>query len=246
MIKALLFDVFGTLVDWHTGVRHAGELVGRSVGATRDWGKFALDWRAGYGPAMAAVNEGRAPWQTIDAIHRDILDALAPGYGLEGMPEADKRELNRVWHRLPAWPDVGEGLDLPRREFLLAPLSNGNVSLLIGLARTNGWQWDCVLSSELAGKYKPDASVYLTAARLLDLDPSQTMMVAAHAGDLQAAAAAGMATAWIHRPMEFGPVSPPPKFEETSATITADMVAPDLIALARRLAKSDHAGNACT
>ena len=231
-----MFDVFGTLVDWHSGVHRAGELTGRSVGSVQDWSQFALDWRAGYGPAMAAVNEGRTSWRTIDAIHRTILDELLPGYGLATLEEADKRELNKVWHRLPAWPDVGEGLDLLRQDFLLAPLSNGNVSLLIDLAHTNGWQWDCVLSSELAGKYKPDPSVYRTAARLLDLNSAEIMMVAAHVGDLRAAAATGMATAWIHRPLEFGPVAPPPTFDEVSPTMAADLVAPDLISLSRQLA----------
>jgi len=234
VIKALVFDVFGTLVDWHTGVRQAGELAGRSVGSEQDWSQFALDWRAGYGPAMAAVNDGRASWQTIDGIHRAILDELLAGYGLETLTEAEKQKLNKVWHRLPAWPDVGAGLDLLRRNHLLAPLSNGNVSLLIGLARTNGWRWDCVLSSELAGKYKPDPSVYRTAARLLDLNSAEIMMVAAHVGDLRAAAATGMATGWIHRPLEFGPVAPP-KFEEVSPTIAADLVAPDLTTLSRQL-----------
>ncbi|MYD89165.1 MAG: haloacid dehalogenase type II [Caldilineaceae bacterium SB0662_bin_9] len=245
-MKALVFDVFGTLVDWHTGVRQAGELAGRSVGSERDWSQFALDWRAGYGPAMAAVNDGRASWQTIDGIHRAILDGLLAGYGLETLTEANKQELNKVWHRLPAWPDVGEGLDLLRRNYLLAPLSNGNVSLLIGLARTNGWQWDCVLSSELAGKYKPDPSVYRTAARLLDLNSSEIMMVAAHAGDLRAAAATGMATGWIHRPLEFGPVAPPSKFHEVSQTIDADLVAPDLTTLSRKLADVNKGNSAGT
>lgn len=231
-----MFDVFGTLVDWHTGVRQAGELAGRSVESERDWSQFALDWRAGYGPAMAAVNDGRAPWQTIDDIHRAILDGLLAGYGLETLTEADKQELNKVWHRLPAWPDVGEGLDLLRRNYWIAPLSNGNVSLLIGLARTNGWHWDCVLSSELAGKYKPDPSVYQRAAGLLGLDSSAIMMVAAHVGDLQAAAATGMATAWIHRPLEFGPVASPPQFDEMAPDIAADLVAPDLFSLSRQLA----------
>ena len=231
-----MFDVFGTLVDWHTEVGQAGRQAGRAVGSAQDWSRFALDWRAGYGPAMAAVNEGRMPWQTIDGIHRAILDDLLPRYGLETLEEDDKQELNRAWHRLPAWSDVAEGLDLLRRNFLIAPLSNGNVSLLIDLARTNGWHWDCVLSSELAGKYKPAPSVYRTAARLLDLEASETMMVAAHAGDLEAAAATGMATAWIHRPMEFGPVDPPPKFDEVAKEISADLLAPDLVSLCRQLA----------
>ena len=239
MIKALVFDVFGTLVDWHSGVRQAGELAGRSVESERDWSQFALDWRAGYGPAMAAVNDGRASWRTIDDIHRAILDELLAGYGLETLTEADRQELNKVWHRLPGWPDVDEGLDLLRRNHWLAPLSNGNVSLLIDLARTNGWHWDCVLSSELAGKYKPDPSVYRTAAKLLDLNSSEIMMVAAHVGDLRAAAATGMATAWIHRPLEFGPVAPPPKFDDVSPTIAADLVAPDLTTLSRQLADFD-------
>ena len=236
MIKALVFDVFGTLVDWHTEVRQAGEQAGRSVGSTRNWSRFALDWRAGYGPAMAAVNEGQIPWQTIDGIHRTILDELLAGYGLETLEEADKQELNQVWHRLPAWPDVGKGLNHLRRDFLIAPLSNGNVSILIDLARTNGWHWDCVLSSELAGKYKPDPSVYRTATRLLNLDPSEIMMVAAHAGDLEAAASTGMTTAWIHRPMEFGSVDPPPKFNEVAQNVSANLLAPDLVSLCRQLA----------
>ncbi len=205
-VKAIAFDVFGTLVDWYGSLVREGESLAARTGLEVDWHQLAEDWRAGYGPAMQKVNEGLVPWETIDFLHGQILEELMPRFGLAGLSPGDVHEFNLAWHRLDAWPDVHEGLTRLRDKYILAPLSNGNVSLLVDLARFNGWNWDCVLSSELAGKYKPDPVVYLTAARLLGLAPHEVLMVAAHSSDLEGARNAGLRTGFLSRPREFGQV----------------------------------------
>lgn len=204
-IEAIVFDVFGTLVDWYSSISEAGRELGIRTGLEADWNKLALEWRAGYAPALARVNAGEAEWATLDVLHAEILEELLPRYGLEGLSAEDRKHFNMAWHRLRAWPDVGEGLSALRPGFLLAPLSNGNVSQLVDLGRHNDWRWDCVFSCELAGRYKPDSEVYLTATRLLGLEPDRVLMVAAHANDLKGARSAGLRTAYVHRPHEFGP-----------------------------------------
>lgn len=206
-IEALTFDVFGTVVDWRSTIIREGRELGRRKSLDVDWAAFADDWRAGYGPAMLRVRNGEAPWTLIDDLHRQILDSLIPRYGLEKLSEEERADLNRVWHRLQPWPDAVEGLTRLKRKYIIATLSNGNVSLLVNMAKHAGLPWDTVLSAEVAGTYKPDPKVYQAAARLLGRPMEKVMMVAAHPGDLRAAAALGMKTAFVPRPLEYGPDS---------------------------------------
>lgn len=200
----LAFDVFGTVADWHRSV--ALDIAQRAP--TVDAAAFARDWRAGYRPAMDRVMSGELGWTRIDDLHRMILDQLLPRYGLDHLDEAERADLNRVWHRLAVWPDVAEGLARLRRHFICTPLSNGNISLLTEQARHAGIQWDCVLSAEVFGKYKPDPDTYLGVARIFDVTPDQVMMVAAHQSDLDAAAQYGLQSAYIERVAEFGHDAP--------------------------------------
>ena len=226
-IKALTFDVFGTVVDWRSSIiREAAVMELRIDGA-----KFADDWRAGYQPAMARVRSGELGWTSIDVLHRQILDELIEKYKITGLTEARKVHLNRVWHRLDPWPDAWLGLTLLRRKFVCATLSNGNVSLLVDLARHGGLTWDCVLSAELYRAYKPDAKVYLGAAETLGVKPEETMMVAAHKGDLLAARKAGLQTAFVERPLEKGPGGG----ADTGKEDWMDVYAKDFVDLARQL-----------
>lgn len=230
-IKALAFDVFGTVVDWRGSIIRDGEAFGRSRGLAVDWAALADAWRAGYQPAMARVRSGELGWTKIDALHRMILDSLLPRFGLSGLSEADKDHLNRVWHRLEPWPDSVEGLTRLKRRFVIATLSNGNVSLLTDMAKRAGLPWDCIFSAETFHHYKPDPETYLGVAGLLDLHPSQVMMVAAHKDDLRAARGSGLATAFARRPMEFGPETAP----DLAADPAFDIVAEDFLDLARQL-----------
>ena len=204
-IKALTFDVFGTVVDWRAGLIRAGRLLGRAHRLTVDWAAFADAWRAGYAPAMNRVRSGQLPWTPIDQLHRLILDELIPRFGLERLSKPEREHLNRAWHRLPAWPDSVAGLKRLKKGYIIATLSNGNVSLLVNMARAAKLPWDTVLSAELVHHYKPDPEAYQGAARLLGLEPHQVMMVAAHKGDLDGAARAGLRTAFVARAMEKGP-----------------------------------------
>src|SRR5919198_1872882 len=199
-IKALTFDVFGTVVDWRGSIIREGMKFGTQHGMAVDWGAFADAWRAGYRPAMDRVHRGELPWTNLDALHRMRLEELLSQFGITGLSEADKDHLNRVWHRLDAWPDAVEGLTRLRRRFVLATLSNGNFALLTNLAKHAGLPWDCILSAELVQKYKPAREVYLLAPRLLDLAPEEVLLVAAHAADLRGAQAAGLRSAWVPRP----------------------------------------------
>ena len=203
-VKAITFDVFGTLVDWYGSLVREGEFLGMRTGLDIDWNQLAREWRAGYGPALQKVNEGIVPWETLDFLHLQILEDLLPRFGIADLSPGDVQEFNQAWHRLQAWPDVSRGLSLLRSNFIVAPLSNGNISLLVDLARHNSWDWDCVLSCELAGIYKPRPAVYQTAAQLLGLPPEEILMVAAHSHDLEGARGVGMRTGFLHRPMEFG------------------------------------------
>ncbi len=200
-VVALTFDVFGTVVDWRTSIIREGRLLSQKKGFEVDWDSFADRWRAGYGPAMNQVRTGEVPWMKIDQLHRRILDELVLEFDLSGLSEAEVAELNRVWHRLIPWPDSVLGLGRLRSKFVLATLSNGNVSLLTNMAKNAGLPWDCVLSAELSGHYKPDHEVYEKAADLLDLPPHRIMMVAAHKDDLRAAQAVGFKAAWVPRPL---------------------------------------------
>lgn len=232
-VRALVFDVFGTVVDWRSSVIREGEALARAHGVVVDWGAFADGWRhEGYLAGIARVRSGEWPWMRVDEIHRSKLDELLPRYGLTGLAEADIAEFNRVWHRLAPWPDSVHGLERLRRRFTIAPLSNGDFSLLTNMAKHSGLPWDCILAAELFGHYKRDPEVYLGAARLLDLEPGQVMLVAAHVGDLLGARACGLRTAFVSRPLEFGPGSPP----EAQPEQPFDIVAEDFTDLADQLA----------
>jgi 2-haloacid dehalogenase len=203
--KAILFDVFGTVVDWRGSIIREGGEWGRARGVDVDWAEFADRWRAGYAPAMDKVRTGELPWMKLDGLHRLILNRLLEEFRITGLTEAEKDHWNRVWHRLQPWPDAVDGLHKLRERYVLATLSNGNLSLLVEMAKRAGLPWDAVISAELFRHYKPDPEVYLGAAGLLDCDPAEVLMVAAHPGDLQAAANCGLGTAFVARPLEFGP-----------------------------------------
>lgn len=232
-VRALTFDVFGTVVDWRGSIVREGEALGRARGLDVDWGAFADRWRALYRPAMDRVERGEIPWTTIDVLHRAMLDELAPRSGLGALTAADLDDLNLVWHRLTPWPDAVAGLELLRSRYVVATLSNGNVSLLVDMARHAGLRWDCVLSAELAERYKPNPAAYLTAARLLGLAPSAVMMVASHRHDLDAARRVGFRTAFVARPAEYGP-----RPADRAVDGEYDVVATDFLDLARRLGVS--------
>ena len=204
-VRALTFDVFGTVVDWRGSIIREGEQLGRARGIDVDWAEFADRWRAGYAPAMARVRNGELPWTEIDVLHRMILDDLLDDFGITGLSEDEKDYRNLVWHRLEPWPDSVAGLNRLRQRFIVATLSNGNVALLTNMAKHAGLPWDCILSAELMKRYKPDPETYLGAADLLGLRPEEVMMVAAHKGDLRSAQAVGLRAAFVARPHEFGP-----------------------------------------
>ena len=204
-VKALTFDVFGTVVDWYGSIIREGQLLAARKGYDVDWAQFATSWRSGYGPAMNKVRTGEMPWTKIDDLHRMILDDLVEEYKLTGMTEAELVHFNEAWHRLSPWPDTVAGLNKLKTKYVITTLSNGNVSLLTHMAKNGGLPWDAILSAELSGHYKPDPEAYLKAADLLSLRPDQVMMVAAHPGDLRAAARTGLRTAYVIRPLERGP-----------------------------------------
>lgn len=230
-IKALTFDVFGTVVDWRGSIIREGQLLAARKGYDIDWASFADSWRSGYGPAMNRVRTGELPWTKIDDLHRMILDDLVLEYGLEGMSEAELDYFNRAWHRLSPWPDTVAGLYRLKTKFVITTLSNGNVSLLTNMAKNAGLPWDAILSAELSGHYKPDPEAYLKAVDLLSLQPEQVMMVAAHPGDLRAAARVGMRTAYVIRPLERGPGRP----VNTNPKGEFDFTANDFLDLATQL-----------
>ena len=207
-IQILVFDTFGTVVDWRSSVIAEGEKLGREKGLDVDWAAFADAWRGGYGPSMNRVRTGQLPWTKLDRLHRMVLDDLLVRFKIDGLSETETQHLNRVWHRLRPWPDAVAGLTRLKKRYVIAPLSNGNVSLLTNMAKHAGLPWDCILSTELVRHYKPDRETYLMAPEFWDVTPSEVMMVAAHEGDLQAAQKVGLRTAYVHRPLEFGPARP--------------------------------------
>ncbi|NWG73677.1 MAG: haloacid dehalogenase type II [Rubrivivax sp.] len=227
---ALVFDVFGTVVDWRSSVIAEGRTRGARLGLDVDWAAFADDWRAGYPLAMDEVRRGVLPWTNLDGLHRRILDRLLAERGIV-LDEAEAAEFNRVWHRLDPWPDAVEGLTRLKARHPIATLSNGHVRLLLDMARHAGLPWDAIFSAELFGHYKPDPEAYLGACRLLDLPPGQVLMVAAHPSDLRGARAAGLRTAYVPRPLERGPGGPMEPWSEGEF----DAVATDFVDLARQL-----------
>lgn len=204
-VQVLVFDTFGTVVDWRSAVIAEGEQLGRAKGLKVDWAAFADAWRAGYGPSMNRVRTGQLPWTKLDDLHRMTLDQLLVQFKIEGLTEDEKVQFNKVWHRLKGWPDSVAGLTRLKKRFVISPLSNGNLSLLTDMAKFAGLPWDCILGSDLAHHYKPDKEMYLMPGEFFGLPPSAVMMVAAHAGDLDAAKALGLKTAYVHRPLEYGP-----------------------------------------
>ena len=226
-VKALFFDVFGTLVDWRTGVARESAAILKPLGYSIDWIAFADAWRAEYQPGMEEVRSGAVPFSKLDVIHRRMLERIRPRFGLEKLDEPVLQSLNLVWHRLDAWKGVPAGLARLRRRFLLAPCSNGNISLMVDLARRNDIRWDAILGAEVAGDYKPKPRVYLAAAEALSLAPEQCMMVAAHSNDLKAAAAVGLRTTHVVSADEFGPNT-----GELSPTVPVDFAVRSLDGLA--------------
>jgi 2-haloacid dehalogenase len=230
-LRALVFDVFGTVVDWRGSIIREGQMLSAAKGLQVDWPAFADAWRAGYAPAMDRTRGAGAAWANIDTLHRQILGELVPRFGLQSLDETELARLNRVWHRLSPWPDAVGGLNRLKARLPIATLSNGNVSLLVAMARNAGLPWDCVLSGELVQRYKPDPAVYLMAARLLGVAPDELMLVAAHPSDLRGAMACGLRSAYVHRALEFGPDAPP----QPARPEGFDLLAADFIDLARQL-----------
>ncbi|QCB46600.1 haloacid dehalogenase type II [Hydrogenophaga sp. PAMC20947] len=198
--RILAFDIFGTVVDWHGSIVREVEVLYPGVDANA----LALAWRAGYEPAMQRVRSGELGWTRIHELHRLILDGILPGVGLAHLSEAERQHLNRVWHRLEAWPDTVAGLTRLKTRFTLCTLSNGNIGLLTNMAKRAGLPWDCILSAEVFRAYKPDPATYLGVAQTFDVNPAEVTLVATHQDDLDAARACGLTTAYIERPLEFG------------------------------------------
>lgn len=226
-IDALFFDVFGTLVDWRGSIaRDAPAVIGRDVDAFA----FADAWRAEYQPGMEAIRSGARGYVKLDILHRENLDRILPRFGLDDLGDAVRAELTLLWHRLDAWPDVEFGLSRLRRRFRIAPVSNGNIALMVDLARHNRFGWDAILGGDIARDYKPKPGVYLAAADALGLPPGRCMMVAAHSSDLQAASEAGLRTAHIARPDEHGPGQ-----GEAGPSVAVDVAGGSLTELAEHL-----------
>ena len=218
---ALAFDVFGTVVAWRSSIIRELEEFGRTHGVQQDWPAIADSWRAGYAPAMDRVRRGDLPWTRIDDLHRVILEELLGAAGITSIRVEDVDELNRAWHRLDPWPDTVSGLTRLKEKFTITTLSNGNMSLLTNMAKRAGLPWDCVISAELFHHYKPDPQAYLGCADLLGMPPDELMLVAAHPSDLRAARDAGLMTAYVDRPLEFGPNRPAQRVEDGEFSYTA-------------------------
>jgi 2-haloacid dehalogenase len=226
-VRVLAFDIFGTVVDWHGSIVREMARLHPQV----DGDAFARAWREGYKPAMTRVMSGELGWTRIDELHRIILDDILPRFGLAALDEAQRVHLNRVWHRLDAWPDSVEGLTRLKRRYTICSLSNGNIGLLTNMAKRNGLPWDCVLSAEVFRAYKPDPATYLGVAQVFDLQPRQVMLVAAHHDDLAGARACELRTAYIERPLEFGANHP----KDLSPRAGNDLHCASLLALADSL-----------
>jgi 2-haloacid dehalogenase len=230
-VKALVFDTFGTVVDWRGSIIEEGMAWGKTRGITVDWARFADRWRAGYTPSMNMVRTGEMPWTNLDHLHRKLLEDLLKEFHIEGLSEEEKDYWNRVWHRLKPWPDSVAGLTRLKKKYTIAPLSNGNVALLADMAKRAGIPWDLILSAELAKHYKPDREAYLIAPSLLELNPEEVMMCAAHSGDLMSARSFGLRTGFIHRPNEYGPT----RKADDAKPGDFDVVSTDIFDLASKL-----------
>jgi 2-haloacid dehalogenase len=229
-VKALFFDVFGSMVDWRTSVARESEKILGPLGYKIDWTAFADAWRGEYQPGLEEVRSGRQAFAKLDVLHRHGLERLLPRFGLQNLSDEVLDDLTLVWHRLDAWPDVAAALARLKRKFWLAPVSNGNISLMVDLARRNNFPWDAILGAEIARDYKRKPGVYLAACAAFDLAPAQCMMVAAHSDDLAAAAKLGLRTAHTARPHEHGPNK-----GEGAPTVKVDYAAKNLADLADQL-----------
>jgi 2-haloacid dehalogenase len=229
-IKALFFDVFGTVVDWRNSIARESEMLLKPKGYALDWLAFADAWRDEYQPAMEEVRSGKIPFSKLDFLHRRNLERILPRFNVSGLDEPTLVHFNKAWHRLDGWPDATPGLTRLHRKFMIAPVSNGNISLMVGIARRNDFPWDAILGAEIAGDYKPKPRVYLRAAETFDCTPGQCMMVAAHSNDLAAAAAVGLKTAHVARPNEHGPGRGEPK-----PTVPVDVAVGSFLELADKL-----------
>lgn len=230
-IKALTFDVFGTVVDWRSSIIREGETFGRPRGLEVDWARFADAWRGLYQPGMDEVRSGRRPWVKLDVLHRESLVKLLAEFGIKGLDDAAIDHLNRAWHRLDPWPDSVEGLTRLKRKFILATQSNGNIALMVNMAKHAGLPWDVILGSEVVRHYKPCPEAYINCADALGLPPEACMMTAAHNNDLVAASRQGFRTAFVLRPVEYGPN----QHKDTKAEHAFDYIATDFIDLADQL-----------
>ena len=229
-VKALVYDVFGTCVDWRNGVARDAERILKPLGYKIDWLAFADAWRALYQPSMEEVRSGRQPFVTLDILHRRMLDQIRPKFGLEKLANQVADDLNLAWHRLDTWPDTVPGFVRLKRKFILAPCSNGNIALMVDIARRNHIPWDAILGSEIARDFKPKPAVYLMTAAALNLQPSEVMMVAAHSDDLRQAASNGLRTAHVARPGENGPGT-----GESAPRVPVDFAAKSMEDLASQL-----------
>jgi 2-haloacid dehalogenase len=232
-VRACLFDVFGTVVDWRTSVsREFAQLAESKSIRGIDPVEFAVEWRKLYHPSMEEVRSGRRPFTILDVLHRESLMKLVARYGLKQLSEADIDQLNRAWHRLDPWPDAVSGMTRLKRKFIIAPCSNGNIALMVNLAKRAGLPWDCILGAEIARAYKPTPETYLASCRALALAPANVLMVAAHNPDLRAAKATGLATAFVARPREHGPGQTTDLEPDRSCV---DIAAKDFVELAAQL-----------
>jgi 2-haloacid dehalogenase len=230
-VRALTFDVFGTVVNWRDSIAREAKAFLEPKGHTQDWHKFADRWRNRYQPAMDKVRNGERPWVKLDQLHRENLVELLEEFEIQGCSEAEIDELNLAWHRLDPWPDTVEGLTRLKRKFIIATLSNGNISLMVNLAKYGGLPWDMVLGSEIAHSFKPRPETYDRSAEALSLKPQQCMMVAAHNYDLLSARARGFHTAYVDRPHEDGPN----KTKDLRAEHGFDVITDSFVGLAEKL-----------
>jgi len=230
-VRALTFDVFGTVVDWRSSIIDELEAFGRGKGIAADWAAFTDAWQGLYQPKLSPVREGKRPWTVLDVLHRESLDEVLARFKIEGLSEEEKDFLNRIWHRLRPWPDSVAGLNRLHVKYPLATLSNGNVALMMNLARHARLPWDAILGAEVAGHYKPQPECYRTTVQMLGVQPAQAMLVAAHNGDLIAASKVGLRTAFVARPFEYGPHQQ----SDLEAEHPFDVIASDMVDLAVRL-----------
>ncbi|MEE2881868.1 MAG: haloacid dehalogenase type II [Chloroflexota bacterium] len=220
-VKALIFDVFGTVVDWRSSIIHQCQELGRLKGVEADWGEFADSWRGQYRPFMDKVRNGGLPWTNLDSLHRMSLDVVLEQFDLTGFSDSEKDQMNLFWHNLRPWSDSVPGLYRLKSKYIIATMSNGNIALMTNMAKNGGLPWDCILGAEVARHYKPDPESYQTAVNLLGLTPNQVMMTAAHQGDLLASQKVGLQTGFIPRPMEHGPGRTPDPTPDPSFNVVA-------------------------